>query len=88
MEEYFSPPLDYDNKPFSALGQRVRGVGGWGGGLWEEGTCWLLEKTLCTTTLRFGYLFLQALMVRNSEQIIGAARTFLLLPAVEKVVIL
>lgn len=70
----FSPPLHYDNKPFSVSGQW--GQGGVGGGLWEEGTCWLLEKTLCTTTLWFGYLFLQALMVRNSEQIIGVARSF------------
>lgn len=56
--------------------------------MWEEGTCWLLEKTACTTTLRFGYLFLQALMVRNGEQIIGVARSFLVLPGEEKVVIL
>lgn len=36
----------------------------------------------------FGYLFLQALMVRNSERIIGVARFFLLLPGAEEVVIL
>lgn len=50
----FSPLLHYDNKPFSMLGQWDGVKGGRGGGsLWEEGTCWLLEKTLCTTTLRF-----------------------------------
>lgn len=50
---------------------------GGGGGLWEQGTCWLLERTLCTTNLWSGYLFLRALMVRNGEQIIGVARSFL-----------
>lgn len=35
-----------------------------------------------------GYLFLQALMVRNSEQIIGVVRLFLVFPGTQKVVIL
>lgn len=74
----FSPPLHYDNKLFSALGQRDRG--GVGGGLWEQGTCWLLEQTPRATTLRSGYLFLQALMVRNREQIIRCSEIFSALP--------
>lgn len=46
----FSPPLHYDNKPFSVLGQwELRE----GGSLWEEGTCRLLEKTACATTQSF-----------------------------------
>lgn len=36
----------------------------------------------------FGYLFLRAFMVRNSEQIIGVARSFFCLQEQEKVVIL
>lgn len=44
-----------------------------------KGNRWLLENTACTTTtLRFGYLFLLALMVRKSNQIIGVARSVLL----------
>lgn len=36
----------------------------------------------------FGYLFLQALMVRNSEQIIGVVRLFLVIPGAKEFVIL
>lgn len=71
----FSPPLHYDNKPFSVLGQ-------WGWG-WSGGRFVGRRHLLVTgkdavyhQPVVFGYLFLQVLMVRNSEQIIGVARSF------------
>lgn len=52
------------------------GVGGWG---WFVGRRHLLvtgKDMVHHHPAVFGYLFLQALMVRNSEQIIGVAKSF------------
>jgi len=59
------------------------GYRGWsGGGLWEEGTCWLLEKTAVGIFISLD---------RNGEEQRAnnrCSKVFLLLPGAEKVVIL
>lgn len=81
----FSPLLHYDNKPFSMLGQwdGVKGGGGARRHLLVTG-----KDTVHHHPAVFGYLFLRAFVVRNSEQIIGVARSFFCLQEQEKVVIL
>lgn len=86
----FSPLLHYDNKPFSMLGQWGRGRSKGRGGQFVGRRHLLVtgKDTVHHHPAVFGYLFLRAFMVRNSEQIIGVARSFFCLQEQEKVVIL